>query len=285
VRADGEQLAALDPVTDVNRMARDHRWNNLEDIRLAKSVFGDVLMTGGAIAAVIGAQERSAEAALAGVGAMLLGALSKSGAKADTRHLEKLPQSVFLIPLRLEYPADLELSVTGDAGSTIVLPDVEPGTLDHPRAIYVRMNGPRSLRPSWLTARRPNYGSDHTGVMPGDYPWILGGRDVSTPTRAALDAYQRHGYLTDFTLEDLRELYRAEDILIGSGAEDRPDRLRNPSFRHILEGGTGLFTPHPDSLGYKRLMYGIHPPYEPKSDLVRNLADQIRVKQEAGYDE
>jgi hypothetical protein len=60
--------------------------------------------------------------------------------------------------------------------------------------------------------------------------------------------------------------------------ESRPGAKRNPSFRHILEGGTGLFTPHPDSMGYKRLMYTPRDPYVPKSKLVRNAAERIRVQ-------
>ena len=59
--------------------------------------------------------------------------------------------------------------------------------------------------------------------------------------------------------------------------ENRPGVRRNPSFRHILEGGTGLFTPRPDSMGYKRLFFTPHEPYEPKSEPVRNARRRIRV--------
>lgn len=132
------EVAAL-PVTDVHRMASDHRWNNLEDIRRAKSFIGDVLVTGGAAAAMIGAQERSAEAAIAGIGAILLGALAKSGAKADTRYLEFLPQSVYLVPLTLEEVADLHLHVLG--GTAMTVREVQPGMIGDPNVVYVRMHG------------------------------------------------------------------------------------------------------------------------------------------------
>lgn len=135
----GRRLASALPVTNVSRMATDHRWNNLEDIRRAKSFIGDVLITGGAITTIIGAQDRSAEAALAGVGAMLLGALAKSGAKADTRYLEFLPQSVYLVPLQLHETTDLHLNVSGGRSMTVL--DVRPGGPGSPNAVYIRMHG------------------------------------------------------------------------------------------------------------------------------------------------
>lgn len=139
VESGGRRLGHGVPVTNVSRMATDHRWNNLEDIRRAKSLIGDVFVTGGAIATVIGAEERSAEAALAGVGAMLFGLLLKSGAQADTRYLEFLPQTVYLVPLQLDETQDLQLNVSG--GRTMMLRDVQPGTQGSPRALYVRMHG------------------------------------------------------------------------------------------------------------------------------------------------
>ncbi len=276
VALEDEHYATVDRIGDVNRMAADHRWNNLEDVRRMKSTAGDFLVGGGALTAVIGANQRSAEAALAGLGAMALGALLQSGAKADTRHLEFLPHSIYLVPLRLERPGTIRLGVQADPYGAMVLPDVEPGTTERPRAVYVRLHDQWRTPPAWLRARVPRYGNDHTGVRPGDYPWILGGSDLSTPSRAVLEAYQIYGHLEEFTLDDLKALYEAEEILLGSGAEDRPGQRRNPSFRHILEGGRGLFTPEPGSMGYKRLMFQSHPPYEPRSDRVRELAEQMR---------
>lgn len=62
-------------------------------------------------------------------------------------------------------------------------------------------------------------------------------------------------------LLDLQDAYRQRGILIGSGMENRPDVRKNPSFRHVLEGGTALFTPLPYSMGYKRIMYSTHGPW------------------------
>jgi hypothetical protein len=43
----------------------------------------------------------------------------------------------------------------------------------------------------------------------------------------------------------------------------------------VLEGGRGLFTPMPDSMGYRRLMGTPHPPHEPRSREARALLDRI----------
>jgi len=245
----------------------------LEDIRKAKSLVGNVLLYGGLGATAVGAHRDDSTVALAGLGAVALGLLSKAGAKGDTRHCEHFPQSIYLVPLKLDRSRDVRVTLEGDSSSMVMLNDVEPGTSAKPRVIYLRVLGQDAFTaaPSWLSQRRENYGNDHVGVRPGDWPWILGGNDVSTPTREALEAYQRGGHLTDFTLQDLRDLYQAEGILIGSGMQDAPGEPRNPSFRHILEGGTGLFTPEPNSVGYKRIMCGNHPRYTPKSDLAQAL--------------
>jgi hypothetical protein len=122
------------------------------------------------------------------------------------------------------------------------------------------------------------YANNHTGAA--EYPWILGGRDISTPDRKALEAYQAHGYLLDFTLADLKALYDVEGILVGSGMENEPGVPRNPSFRHVLEGGKGLFTPYPYSIGYKRLMCREHPTYQPQTESVKALAASIQLNQQ-----
>ena len=283
VSSSGMTLAQVNPVADVNQMAVDHRWNNLEDIRRAKSAIGEGLLLGGTIATMYGVDRRDEAVALAGIGAMALGLLSKSGAKADTRYCEFMPAAIYLVPLQLGEVADLRVHVHGDPGSTVLLADVQPGDSQSPRTIYLRIHGKDSPVPPWLSRRNAIYSNDATGVMKGPqgYPWILGGLDVSSPTRETLEAYQANGYLLDMTVADLRALYEAEGIHIGSGMENRPGELRNPSYRHILEGGTGLFTPFPHSVGYKRILCKTQHPYQPRSELVRNVAAAIRVKEES----
>lgn len=272
-----DELARSSPVCDVDEMAEDHRWNNLEDVRRAKSLIGNVLLVGGAGATIYGIDRHDSTAALAGLAAMGVGLLAKSGAKADTRYCEFMPQTIYLIPLKLGRPSDLRVRMEHDPGATMLLDEVKPGSPGKPRTIYLRLHGEDSEPPRWLVRRRPVYSSDPSKIRQGDLPWILGGGDVSPPSEEALRAYQAGGRLAGMTLDDLERLYRDEDILMGSGAETRADAPHDPSYRHILEGGTGLFSPEPCSMGAKRLFYQRHRPYRPKSESVRNAAAAARV--------
>lgn len=282
IAAQGRTLLRAPIACNVNDMAVDHRWNNLEDVRKAKSAIGSILLMGGLVTTSYGSHRNDAGVVLAGLAAMGAGLLTKAGAKGDTRYCEFMPQAIYIAPLRLEQPSDLRISIPDDPKSLVILDNVQPGTPGKPRTIYLRILGPGSPTPEYLTQRKAQYSNDATGVFPDadGYPWILGGRDVSTPTRATLEAYQANGYLQHMTLTDLRDLYAAEGILIGSGMENRPDVKKNPSFRHILEGGTGLFTPEIHTIGYKRVMCSMREPYRPKSDLVRNAAETMRVMQQ-----
>lgn len=271
VRADGLQLLSAAPVADINAMARDHRWNNLEDVRRAKQLLGDVLIAGGLVTAYAGGRRDSDKTQLAGLGMVIGGLLLKSGAAADTRYLEFAPAGIYLAPVRLGERATVDLEITGAAHARYVLPDLQPGTVERPRTIYIRLHGPDSPQPAWLTAHRLFHTNDHAPPIPGAQPFILGGDDVSTPTRALVETYRANPVLADLTERDLIDLYRAENLLLGSGMENRSDQSKNPSYRHVLEGGTGLFTPQPDSMGYKRLMYRRAPPYRASSDSARRL--------------
>ena len=284
VETDGAMPLRFARVADVNAMAVDHRWNNLEDVRRAKSAIGQALMFGGTFTSMYGASQENEGAFFAGMGLIAAGLLARAGAQADTRYLEFIPASIYVAPLRLDQVTDLRISIDGDTENIVVLTDVQPGQVGRPHTMYLRLLG-RGARatPQWLTASTPIHGNDFTGVLEGDFPWILGGRDVSTPSQAALDAYQSAGYLTGMTLRELEDLYREEGIVMGSGMERSPIELKNPSFRHVLEGGRGLFTPQPGSMGYKRLMFQRHDPYEPTLRRVRALAESIAAQNLASH--
>jgi hypothetical protein len=253
VAANGRQLGAFPVVCDVEQMAIDHRWNNLEDVRRAKSLIGNVLLYGGLTAAGIGAYNDSSAAALAGLGAALIGAYLKATSAADTRYCEFAPSAIYVAPLLLDGPVELRLQV--GAGAVLVLPQFEPGTVQKPRAVFVRLLGQESPTPSWLTSLGLLYTNDHTGVRSGDFPWVMGGTDVGTPSPERLRAYQDGGALAGWTAEDLVRVWTSAGDVIGEGMEARADRPVAPSWRHVLEGGTGVFTPAPDSIGYKRIMF------------------------------
>ena len=254
VGVDGVLAGNFPMACDVNRMARDHRWNNLEDVRRAKSFIGNVLLYGGAIATGVGAYNDSGAAAIAGVGAMLAGLYLKATAAADTRYCEFAPASIYVVPLQLGGPREVRLQAGGMPG-VLVLPRLEPGTLDRPRAIYVRLLGSGSPTPPWMTSLELLYTNDATGIRAGDMPWVLGGTDVGTPDAARLAMYQQGGALAGWNVEQLVRAWTDLGYVIGAGRANRPDEPIGPSYRSVLEGGTGVFTPVPGSVGYKRIMY------------------------------
>jgi hypothetical protein len=262
VRAAGQALRV--PVaTDINRLARDVRWRNLEDMRRAKSAIGDALVLGGSAVAV-GAKDD--EAKLAGLGAVLAGALMKSTSAVDERHNEVFPQRFYVALLSL--PAGdagaIELAIDDKPGSRLVLPAVR-GPESNPglRLAFVRL--PLSGA-AWTTAGRVQYNNDATPDASGDtLPFVLGGRCVRTPSMSAMESYYRAGLPRSVSLNELIDLYREEGISILGESDD------GAAGRHILEGGSWLFTPDPASAGFARLYAREHPPWATRSQLGRDI--------------
>ena len=257
-------------VTDVNRMARDHRWNNLEDVRLAKSAVGNVLLFGGLIVADQALYTRNRDVAAVAGGLALVGALLRAGAHADTRYNDILPQRYYVVPLTLgasfgdDASADtppwvpVTLAIRGIPSARLILTGLaasEPSGAARFR--YVRLvGGAAGSAPAWAVAGRIRYGNPATGAAdPDPLPFILDGRDTQLPTDATLDQYQAAGHVTGVTLAGLQNLYR--DRGITWTLED------NAGFapRHLLEGGSSLVAPDPGTTGFTRLFSGDHPPF------------------------
>lgn len=251
------------PVQNINAMAASHRWNNLEDVRAAKSTLGSVLLIGGGAVAVASEDD---EARLVGVGVALAGLLMKATSRADTRHVEFLPQRVYVLPASI---LERDSTVTLDlAGSRLLLAALDPPPPGAPLQLrYVRL--PPQGGAAWQTSGQVFYANDHYDApVRGDtLPYILGGRDVSLPTPAALARYHAAGNLTNLTTSDLENLYREEGIALAP--EDGAARAR----KHILEGGDSLLPPLPGTTGYARLFGQLHPPYEPRGRALKDLRD------------
>ncbi len=264
VKADGQEAMRFPVVTDVNRMAQDLRWNNLEDLRLAKAQIGDALFYGGLIGA---AASKDDQAQLAGLGLAALGALFKGTAQADTRYNDALPQCVYVAPMWLESTeGELELQVQGVPASRLVVPYVRPGD---PREVVMWYCRLVEMPGRWSAGGAVRYSNDATGAIDGpggNLPFILGGRCVRTPSAEALAAYQAAGYLRGMSVEDLRGLYREEGIAIADF--DTAGSLG----KHVLEGGNALFTPGVGSTAFARLLGVDHKAWVPRSKRVAELA-------------
>jgi hypothetical protein len=261
------------PVQDVNDMAADHMWNNLADVRAAKSTVGSLMVTGGLIATQYGASRRGNDDTLyAGLGALLVGAILKAGAHVDTRYCDVMPQRFYVVPLYLSGDDErIDLEVAGRPSSRLVLKGLGPPRGANPPAQlrYVRLvstNNPRAPVPGWAGSGKIFYKNPYTDDTAGDaVPYILGGHDVRPPIQRVLDGYHRSGLLTGMTLADLRELYRAEGIRLT--VEDQ----HGYAGAHLLEGGRSLVSPLPGTTGFARLFGQTHPPYHPRSDAVARI--------------
>ncbi len=262
------------PVQDVNVMAGDHMWNNLADVRAAKSTIGSLMLVGGAIATQYGASRGGNDDTLyAGLGALVVGAILKAGAHVDTRYCDVMPQRFYVVPLYLSDPNErISLEVQGRPSSRLVLaglgpPDGSAGSVQLRYIHLVSSHDPNAPPPSWASSGEIFYTNPYTEAPDNhDAPYILGGNDVRPPTQQILDSYRRAGRLTGMTLADLRELYRAEGIHLA--VEDQ----HGYSDRHLLEGGRSLVSPLPGTTGFARLFGQTHPPYHPQSDAVARIA-------------
>lgn len=255
---------------DVNVMAQNHQWNSLEDMRVAKSHIGSLLVGAGAATMAIGAHNNSEAAVIAGAAAILAGAIAKSTAYADTRYCEALPQRIYLVPINITGPDQtIRLSIQGHAGSTMVLTGLSPPKGNRAALRYVRLLT-AVAPPIWATTGRVAYTNEYEvapdGVM---LPYILGGNDVRKPSYATLADYQRAGYLSGWSLDQLEQLYRDEGILW-----DANDAAGYPGL-HVLEGGNSLVAPLPGTDGYARLFCQEHPAYVPKSPTVAQVMDEL----------
>ena len=268
VTVDSSWPISFPVITDVNRLALDTKWSNLEGMRRAKSILGTALVIGGA--AVLATAD-SVEEMLIGGGIMLVGALFKASAGADTRHCEVLPQRTYLALLNLPpgRRAGLELEIEGIAGTRLVLPAVEgPRSAGDPAVFhYVRLSNGQD---AWRTSGQINYANDATGALrSSELPYVLGGRCVRTPVPELMAEYYEAGLPPDVTLNDLLLAYEEEGLVIAGVT------LNAVLGRHVLEGGNALYTPMPCSTGFCRLYAREHRPYVPRSATLRDLATRI----------
>ena len=270
VSISGDAAGSFPFACDLNRMATRHRWNNFEDVRVAKSYLGTALVTAGAATTAL-FDDRTTQSI--GLGVMLIGTIVKASAKADTRYCIILPQRVYFIPVTiLEPDSTIVVQVGGNRSARMVLTGVDPPQPpEQIRVCYGRLV-PDKRPPKWATASNVIYANDHyEGRVLGDgLPYILGGRCVSTPSSETLRRYQQAGFLAGFTVAQLEELYRAEKIALSL------EEQGGHAGMHVLEGGNSLACPLPGSAGYQRLFCQEHRKYRARSGLVRKVKVQYR---------
>jgi len=285
----------LDAV-DTWDLAQHPRWWSLKSLRETKKAVGDVLSIGGWGAVIVGGSTDDDnvrdKALIGGLAAIALGEAFKSGSAADLRCFDVLPRSVYIVPLQLAPGANIVgLRLGAGAGSQAVRHYIMPGE-GTPAVYTVRMDdevssawrlgeqrgveGWGEVKDAFPAVAHPN---DVTGPVVGTYPYILGGTCVCRPSQEALDAYQAGGFLLDYSVERLRDLYRAEGIV---EAPLPPGPTTGPTYRHVLDGGLLLATPIPGSATFERLTFSVGSPYVPRSKEVREAAEEIARTPPAG---
>jgi hypothetical protein len=268
----GPNSRMVPQVADVNNMASRHVWNNLEDMTRAKAVLADALIAGGAVAMGAGAYSggNSGNAAVwVGAISMLAGLAAAATAAADVRYCEAVPQRVYVAPVAITAPdTRVSLSVSNHPDGTMSF-ELDPPTDGGVRLCYVRLTSDGGANavdgaPSWATSGAVLYANDFApSAGTKKLPYILGGDCVRSPSEAALASYREAGFLSGVTLGELEEWYRSEGIVW-----DASD-FGVLQGKHVLEGGTLLVTPNLGTAGWARLFGQKHPPYSPKSELVR----------------
>ncbi len=264
----GSQHQSFPLATNLDRLATDLKWNNLEDMRKAKSYIGIGMQIAGTGVALHGASNRNTGEALAGLAILAVGTALRASAAADIRHCEFLPQATFVALLNLNSREPVEIAVDGVPQSRVEITTLTPPPANECQLRYVRLP---VMSQEWATNGQIRYSNDLTGEIAGDQlPYILGGRCVRMPTPEVLSAYQRSGHLAGMTYNDLMDLYREEGIVIADVATDEGFGL------HVLEGGNWMFTPMSGSTGSLRLYGQDHPPYVPKSEHVKAIVQQLQ---------
>ncbi len=117
----GKAVSTHLPVVNLNQMAADHRWRDLEDVRKIKSVVGNVASVGGAFVLLDGLNRRSKEQALIGLGVLAVGAALKATTHAQTEYCDTFPQRMFVVPLWLDGPTAVKVELAGQRGAAAAL--------------------------------------------------------------------------------------------------------------------------------------------------------------------
>lgn len=260
---------------DLNEMSRNHMWNDLQDMRVAKSYVGTAMVAVGAGMVAGGAAhggETGGYVALAGLLVAAAGAAAKAGAHADTRYCELIPQRVYVVPAMItQANPQIALQVEGAPDSRIVLQGLQPPKDKLAQLRYVRLVYNGYAAPAWALGGPIRYTNDYAPANGPVAPYVLGGTDVSLPTESAIAAYRKFPGLENLTLQDLLDIYREEGIKLDSRES------RGFVRQHVLEGGDSLEAPLPGTAGFSRLFCGSHQAYHPRGNITKQWAAKCQA--------
>lgn len=121
VTPEGQATAGHLPAVDLNLMAMDHRWRDLEELRKVKSVIGNVATVAGGFVALDRLQHNKPEQALVGLGIAAVGLALKASTHAQTEYCDTFPQRAFVVPLWLDKPTIVNLDLPGRSKEHLIV--------------------------------------------------------------------------------------------------------------------------------------------------------------------
>lgn len=113
--------------------------------------------------------------------------------------------------------------------------------------------GPYVAKPQ----QSPNivYCNDCTGHVPGNKPWIMGGRCCCTPSESVLAQYHKDGFCEGLNVNDLREQYADAGIRLREHESQYSGGLSEYGL-HVVLGGNDMVPPTPGTLYYEQIITG-----------------------------
>lgn len=99
------------------------------------------------------------------------------------------------------------------------------------------------------------YCNDYTGHIPGNEPFVMGGKCCCTPTDELMDKLHQEGHCTDMNTADLRARYEDACIALrGPGHQRCNGQCRKGP--HVVLGGKCMCPPTPGTAEYERAVNG-----------------------------
>jgi len=141
-------------VSDINAMAQDHMWNNMEDVRIAKSVIGNLLLVGGAVTLGEAIEHNSEAGVWTGAALLASGLYLKATAGANTDYCDVFPQRFYVVPLNItSRDQRIDLGLGGHPG-VVTLTDWEVPIGPDAQLVQVRLPAMGAGQRIWSAARR-----------------------------------------------------------------------------------------------------------------------------------
>ncbi len=121
---------------------------------------------------------------------------------------------------------------------------------------------PRPFVPKAAVPPPVVYCNDYIGHVPGNKPFLLGGKCCCTPTDELMQKLHKDGICTNMSSAELRACYEQAGIAVRRSGHDRCNGLcaKGP---HVALGGKCMCPPTPGTAQYEMIVSGKVPASQP----------------------